>query len=421
MNRALVLTLLIAVFPVLSSAADTVAPKPVLLDQIASAWSHRPAEVEITWHHNTDGVFRFHRYQAEWLPGNENAAAPRATLNLDSKHFRFKTVRWAAGEHGYKNIKQVSATVAEMFPERTLHPYFAALAVKFADPERERGEPFPFTRVFDGQLVHDYWQNTTGPRGTISAVSPLGMAAQQAGDSGTPSQQLQDLALFAGFLAIYPLHPYVDVRLAECHVDTQSVHADGEACFRLIEAAIEGSNIERTFWVAPARDFAIRRFLAKGPGLSVQCDFEYVDDPKLVLKPTTWLVCLRSPTGVSPPTATRVTVTDCGAAEPLRQAEHTLSFPPATWVIDEPTSDQYITRENSLPRRVLPSDTYWLPTQAELAATKAGQVGELIESKISRKRYWRIVRLPLLTGFSIVATAMAFAIRRRQDAQTRRR
>lgn len=412
-SRSWLLLLLVSIAVTPTRAAET-----PTVEQIATVWRRRTADLELELRHETEGVFRFHPYQSDWSPDDDEAAVPRARLALDAQYFRFETVRWAAGEHGYKTVKQASSSVAQAFPERGLNPYFAALAAKFADPAAERREPFPFMRVFDGELVRDLWRDTEYPRGTISRPSPLGMVAPQAGDYGTPSQKLQDQTLFCAVLAAYPLHPYVSVQLATFQIAAEPAHVNGEPCLVLIDPPVGDSRIDRTLWLDPGRDFAVRRFMAKGPEYSIQCDIDYGLDPDLGWIPSEWTLSLRGTTGISPLLATRVLATGSKAHEPLADRELAIVYPPRTWVIDEPAAEQYLVLPDGTHRKVLPKEIYWLPTQAELLASPSGEVGPLIESKMRWRRYWQLSQIPAVLGACALLLATIAVWRRRRAVRT---
>lgn len=411
-SRTAALLFVVAVIAEVATAAEAIDG-----GAIASAWNRRTTAVRLEWKHDDSGVYRFQRYQSEWVPKDAAAAERRGGLDIDPHRLRFESVRFTFGEHGYNPGPIRAATVTEVFPERKESPYFNALYSHFADSKAAYRDVRPFLCVFDGSDTRGLWPAHTGayPRGLtykrlgIPRSRTIPLVPEEI------SSELQDLALCAAVVALQPAHPAVGVPLKDCEVAHDLVLADGDPCLVLTESPTEDSDCRRTFWLDRKRDLLVRRVLIDGPHGHSQIDIRYRHDEHIGWAPTEWFVSCRGTDAATGPRlyASHIVVTQLEPRGELTDREAMVDFPAGAWVIDDRTGKQHILRENGERREVLESEFNWLPTYAELAATEPGQVGTLVEAHIQRAQYWRWARFPMGVAGVVFTGALAVSIGKR--------
>lgn len=405
------------IFVIAAIAESASAAEKIDRETIATRWNRRSAAVRVEWEHDDSGIYRFQRYQSEWMPKDAAAAERRGVLEIDPARLRFESVRFTFGEHGYQAEGIRAATVTELFPERKQNPYCDALYSHFADRKMARRDVRSFLCFFDGTNARGLYPSSAGAYARGLVYKQLGMLRT----NSIPllpteiSNELQDLSLCAAIAALHPAHPALGIRLEECDVVNEPVLADGDPCVVLKEAIRDETEQRRTVWLDRKRDLAVRRVLIDAPHGNSQIDVRYRDDGHMGTVPVEWFVSCRGKDAATGPRlyASHVIVTRLEPCGELTDHETAADFPVGTWVIDDRAGKQYIVRENGEHRDVHENEANWLPTYAELAATEPGQVGTLVEAQIQREQYWRWARVPMGVAGVVFTSALAVAIGRR--------
>lgn len=384
---------------------------------VMGAWQSRSTAVQLAWKHDVSGAYAFHRYQADWLPVNDEGLE-HERLVIDTRRLRFESARWTIGEHGYDRSQFGSVQVIADFPERVKQdPYLTALRSHFEDPLAEFRDLRPFVRVFDGAVLRDYWPAHADeyPRGVIQTCLPV---VRTAALRRSISDELQDLSLIAAILGSHPLHPSLALPIDNYEVAAEPVMADGDPCAVLHKPQQEATGRRITIWVDPSRDFNVRRFISDDGSRGYQIDIEYRRDEHLGWAPSGWTVCTFGDEQGARLDAVRCLVTRVSVRDSLTSDESTVRFDADTWVVDEIAKEQYILRDDETKREIRTEEFDWLPTHGELSATETGEVGTYIEHKLRWIQYWRSARIPLVLGVTSIGSAAALAIWRRRRRST---
>ena len=386
----------------------------ITIEVIRTIWEKRSGSCRLEWCYDFDNVFRFSRFQSEWVPTNDRELVAREFVEVAPSAIRFVGARWAVADHGITQLTRSAATVGRRKP-RSLD-FYSVLGRRFPDRGAELQEPFRFERNAEGHRVRDLWTRGSDdyPRGTLSRVDKFGMASAPHGGEPVISQRIQDLNLFAAILAVNPLHPYLQIDLAKCNLDGERVQAHGRTCMVLRQSIHDPrGSLERAFWLGDGPNMEVVRYVVESLDRRAQIDIDYIDDASINPQPADWIVTLFGGPNDPIQDVSRAIVSDVEMKEMLG-IDSSKSFPLGSWVVNEEEGTQYLLREGGERRLILPQELQSNPTYAALSSSETGGILKRSDVHGATQRLGTSSLISGLFGGSLLFAAAALWFRQKR-------
>lgn len=254
----------------------------VSVERILEAWQARRDSTEaakVVWRLDRRGNGRYGGFRAGIAPEGLPSTDELCSLTSNGSRYRYESGWWYGGAR-----ISPAGRVARSDPHESFQ---AQLESYFEDPTAQRCDPLRLVWEHDGS---ESCAVVTGDR----MPQPLAVVSSEAGRGAEELDDLERVWLRGAMLACHPLDE-AELRAERSRIVADGVWVNGTRCVVLEEEIRpQDAEIVRTFWVDPAKGFAIVRFTTRRNGaLTEQYDLRYKQQNAGTWVPASWSVMCR--------------------------------------------------------------------------------------------------------------------------------